>query len=172
MAGVAVIIVAGGQGSRVGDGLPKQYRDLGGTPVLARTVTAFATRAEVSTIVVVRAREHAELCAAALDGFETASPGLTLSVVDGGASRTQSVRNGMEALAQSAAQTAPGAVLIHDAARPFVTDAVIDRVEAALLGCDAAAPALAIADALKHIGADGTAGDDAPRDRQIGRAHV
>jgi len=131
--------------------------------VLRRTVDVFAGRAEITAIVIVRARAHHEMCAGALDGLETAFPDIRFSVVDGGPTRTESVRNGMEALAKEPPYT-PRAVLIHDAARPFVTAAVIDRVEAALLSREAAAPALAIPDALKHIDEDGNAGDDAPRE--------
>lgn len=155
MGGVAVIIVAGGRGARAGGETPKQYRALAGVPVLRRTAGAFARRPEVRALVVVRAPEHADLCAAALQGLEPAP-----RVVDGGASRTASVRAGMEHLAP----LKPDAVLIHDAARPFVSGAVIDRVEAALLSSDGAAPALRVPDALKQLETDGSAGDDAPRD--------
>ena len=124
MSGVATVIVAAGQGSRAGDGPPKAYRPIGGVPVLRRTLEAFAARDEISHNVVVIAPEHRAYFQAAVAGLEPAP-----LAVDGGSTRTQSVRRGLEALERYA----PDFVLIHDAARPFVSGALIDRVEAALV---------------------------------------
>ena len=156
MSAVAAVIVAAGQGRRAGDGPPKAYRSLAGTPMLRRTLDAFAARAEIAPLVLVIAPEHRADCDAAVAGL-TPAP----IVVDGGATRTQSVKRGLEALSDAA----PDVVLIHDAARPLVSAALIDRVEAALLGADAVIPALPVADALKTIDEDGGVGKDAPRDR-------
>jgi 2-C-methyl-D-erythritol 4-phosphate cytidylyltransferase/2-C-methyl-D-erythritol 2,4-cyclodiphosphate synthase len=154
MSGVAVVIVAAGQGARAGDGPPKAYRPIGGVAMLRRTLEAFAGRAEISHNVVVIAPEHRAHFTAAVAGLEPAPV-----AVDGGATRSQSVRNGLEALAEHD----PEFVLIHDAARPFVSTGLIDRVEAALLTADAVVPALPVADALKALEADGSLGADAPR---------
>ncbi len=149
----AAVIVAAGSGVRAGEGPPKAYREVGGAPVLRRTLETFAGRAEIGRIVVVIAEEHRARYEASVAGF--APPPLAVA---GGATRTASVRRGLEALSASP----PAFVLVHDAARPFVSAAVIDRVEAALLTADGAVPALVIADAVKTI-EDGWIGGDAPR---------
>src|SRR5690606_23532137 len=114
---------------------------------------AFADRPEIGRIVAVIAEDHRALYDAALSGR-----GPSATVVTGGATRTQSVRRGLEALAGAP----PEFVLIHDAARPFVRPEVLDRVEAALLTADGAVPALVISDAIKTV-EDGWIGADAPR---------
>jgi 2-C-methyl-D-erythritol 4-phosphate cytidylyltransferase/2-C-methyl-D-erythritol 2,4-cyclodiphosphate synthase len=159
MGGAAAIIVAAGRGERAGEGLPKPYRPLSGAPVIRRTIEAFAARPEISAVVVVIAEGHRPLYDAAVAGL--AHPPLVAPplVVLGGATRTASVRAGLEALAKAA----PEFVLIHDAARPFAAPALIDRVEAGLLGADGIVPALPIADAIKAVDAQGRVGGDAPR---------
>ncbi|SFI29964.1 bifunctional 2-C-methyl-D-erythritol 4-phosphate cytidylyltransferase/2-C-methyl-D-erythritol 2,4-cyclodiphosphate synthase [Jannaschia pohangensis] len=124
------LIVAAGRGQRAGGGIPKQYRDLAGRPVLARTVEAFAGR--VGAIVVVIHPDDRDLAMAAIPGVH---------LIDGGATRAASVRAGLAAVETTK-------VLIHDAARPGVTGAIIDRVLDALDHGDGAAPALAVTDAL------------------------
>jgi 2-C-methyl-D-erythritol 4-phosphate cytidylyltransferase / 2-C-methyl-D-erythritol 2,4-cyclodiphosphate synthase len=134
----AAIIVAAGRGVRAGGGLPKQYRDLAGRSVLARTVAAFDTHPAVGEIVVVRNADDAGLFAAA--GIAGEKP---LRDVVGGATRVASVRAGLAAVSG-----ALPFVLIHDAARPLVPREVIDGVLAALATQDGAAPALPVTDAL------------------------
>ncbi|MDP3961425.1 MAG: bifunctional 2-C-methyl-D-erythritol 4-phosphate cytidylyltransferase/2-C-methyl-D-erythritol 2,4-cyclodiphosphate synthase [Pseudorhodobacter sp.] len=131
----AAIIVAAGRGLRAGGDLPKQWQMLAGQPVLAHTVAAFAGVAGVERLVLVihpddRARAEALGSGAAL--------------VIGGATRAASVRAALEALAGSGVDR----VLIHDGARPLVSPALITRLLAALEGASAAAPALAVTDAL------------------------
>lgn len=133
----AALIVAAGRGTRMGGGLPKQYRDLGGAPVVARTIKAFDAHADVAQIVVVIHADDAEVFAGACPKTQT-----PLVTVIGGATRDASVRAGLAAVAGCES------VLIHDAARPLVTRAVIDGVLAALTTHDGAAPALAVTDAL------------------------
>lgn len=156
MAGVAAIIVAAGRSERAGEGLPKPYRALGGVSMLRRTLEIFSARAEILRTVVVINADHRAYFEAAVDGMRR--PPLSAT---GGATRTQSVRAGLEALAADP----PEFVLVHDAARPFVDPSVIDRVEIALLSADGAVPALPIADAVKITEADGSLGADAPRSR-------
>jgi 2-C-methyl-D-erythritol 4-phosphate cytidylyltransferase/2-C-methyl-D-erythritol 2,4-cyclodiphosphate synthase len=129
-----VLIVAAGRGLRAGGEVPKQYRDLGGVPVIARAVAAFDGLAEA--IVVIHSDDRALA--------ERALPGVRM--VEGGATRTASVRAGL------AVVDAP-VVLIHDAARPLVPRAVIRRVLDALGSADGAAPALPVVDALWRGGA-------------------
>ena len=131
----AAIIVAAGRGMRAGGDLPKQWQMLGGIPVLAHALAAFAGMARLLVI-------HPE--DRALAG------GLGVDLVTGGATRAASVRNALEALAGRGVTR----VLIHDGARPLVSTAVIGRVLAALDDHPGVAPAVAVSDAL-WTGADG-----------------
>ncbi len=135
---IAVIVVAAGSGSRIG-GVPKQYRPLLGIPVLARTIAAFTHRRDVACVLPVIHRDHRKLYA----DLGLATPNL-LPPVAGAASRQGSVLAGLEALAPHR----PDFVLIHDAARPLVDDALIDGVIQAL--GSAALPAVAVTDTIKR----------------------
>ena len=137
-ANVAALIVAAGRGTRVGGTRPKQYQELAGQPVLARTIAAFDAHPAVHEIVVVRHADDAALWQ--VTHPETQTP---LRVVIGGATRDASVRAGLAAVPSECAQ-----VLIHDAARPLVSRAVIDGVLEALRHYRGAAPALPVTDAL------------------------
>ena len=137
------IIVSAGRGLRAGGSVPKQYGLLGDAPVLHLTLSKFAGRADIHAIVLVVHPDDAALYTPIVAQF----PGLI--VVSGGASRDESVRNGL-----NAAPEGTEAVLIHDAARPLVSDQVITDVLAALETHDGAAPALPGTDALWR--ADGT----------------
>ena len=149
----AALIVAAGRGTRAGPGLPKQYRDLAGRPVIARTIAAFDAHPGLSALVVVR---HADDAAR----FTAARPATRLPLVEavGGATREASVRAGLDALPEGTEH-----VLIHDAARPLVPAAVIDGVLAGLATQDGAAPALAVTDALWR--GEGTVTNTEPRAR-------
>ncbi len=138
----AAIVVAAGRGLRAGGGTPKQWRDLGGKPVLARTLDALRASGLVSRLCVVIGPEDASRMAA------LSAPDVI--VAPGGATRAASVRAGLEALAEAP----PDLVLIHDAARPLLSRDVIARVLTALDEHDAAAPAVEVTDALWR-GADG-----------------
>ena len=138
----AILIVAAGKGERAGTSLPKQYETLAGQPMLRRTVQAFAG----FCVTVVIGPGQGELAAAALQGLALPAP------VTGGATRQESVRKGLEALAPDA----PDFVLIHDAARPLISPMIIAAVVAALEGgADGALPMVAAADTLRRRNADG-----------------
>lgn len=142
MSRIAVLIVAAGKGVRAGIGLPKQYERLGGMPMLRRAARAFDGYA----VQVVIGPGQDELAAAALAGLSLPAP------VTGGATRQESVRLGLEALARDA----PDFVLIHDAARPLISRKVTEDVVKALeAGADGALPMLAASDTLRRQGADG-----------------
>jgi 2-C-methyl-D-erythritol 4-phosphate cytidylyltransferase/2-C-methyl-D-erythritol 2,4-cyclodiphosphate synthase len=146
MSHIAVLIVAAGKGERAGLGLPKQYERLAGQPMLRRTVQAFRAFDPACPIQVVVGAGQQELAAAALAGLDLPAPVL------GGATRQESVRLGLEALAADA----PGYVLIHDAARPLISASVIGAVIAALqAGADGALPMVAASDTLRRKGDDG-----------------
>jgi 2-C-methyl-D-erythritol 4-phosphate cytidylyltransferase / 2-C-methyl-D-erythritol 2,4-cyclodiphosphate synthase len=140
MSRIAALIVAAGRGERAGGDLPKQFRVLAGIPMLRRSVDAFADRADVEDIVVMAPDDHLDTAFAMLLGTRA-------RVVPGSHSRQGSVAFGLEALASRR----PDHVLIHDAARPLVSQAIIDRVIAALAaGNDAAIPLVPVADTLKR----------------------
>jgi len=131
----AAILVAAGRGTRAGGGIAKQWRDLGGRPVIAHGLAAFV-RAGASPIVIVLSHDDMDRA-----GSFVAAGHI---VVTGGANRDESVRAGLAALVPHA----PDRVLIHDAARPCVTPALIARVVDALHRHPGAAPAVAVTDAL------------------------
>ena len=136
----SAIVVAAGAGSRAGGN--KQWRSLGGKPVLRWSVEALLEAgADVVVVTAPGAGDQAVEALAGLTGWRT---------VDGGETRADSVRNGLSALTGSADQV----VMIHDAARPMLSRAVIDRLLTALQTADGAMPALPVADTLKR-GADG-----------------
>lgn len=148
----AGLIVAAGRGERARRTVPKQYEALAGRPMLAWSIAAMQASPRVDRIVVALNPEHIELAKAAARGLE-------FDVVVGGDVRTASVRAGLEALSVSA----PDAVLIHDAARPGLSARTIESVLAPLSSVSGAAPALAVADALKRADADGRVTEDAAR---------
>ncbi len=149
MAGSVALVVAAGRGSRAGPGTPKQYRLIGGEPVLRRTVRAFLGHPAIDAVRVVIHRDDMEAYREAVDGLALMAP------VVGGPTRQASVRLGLESLVPCA----PDYVLIHDAARPFVTSAVIARVADAVTGAPGGATgaiaALPIVDTLKSSVEDG-----------------
>ncbi len=144
---IAVLIVAAGRGSRAsgGGGHPKQYEPIGGEPVLRHTLRRFAGRPDIAVIQVVIHPDDVAL-------YDTATAPFALApAVHGGASRQASVLRGLEALAAHA----PSHVLIHDAARPFVSPRVIDAVLDALATHTAVLAAEPVADTLKRADTDG-----------------
>jgi 2-C-methyl-D-erythritol 4-phosphate cytidylyltransferase / 2-C-methyl-D-erythritol 2,4-cyclodiphosphate synthase len=136
-----VVLVAAGAGTRLGVEIPKQFLPLGGKPVLCWSLDTLL-RCEIVRALVVVVSPSERSRAASLLPLDS-----RIQLIDGGPERTDSVRNGLAALADKSLDY----VLIHDAARPGVSTAVVDELVAALAGADAAAPALPIADALKDI---------------------
>ncbi|QIK96071.1 bifunctional 2-C-methyl-D-erythritol 4-phosphate cytidylyltransferase/2-C-methyl-D-erythritol 2,4-cyclodiphosphate synthase [Sphingomonas sp. HDW15A] len=133
---VTAIIVAAGSGSRMGGELPKQFREIAGKAVLAHAVDALRSHSGVDSIRIVIAPGQ-EITAKAAMGDRDVGPFVT-----GGATRGESVANGLRGVADDEL------VLIHDAARPFCPPQVIDRLLAALEQAPAAIPALPVADTL------------------------
>lgn len=137
----AVVIVAAGRGERAGqEGGPKQYRLVGGVPVIRRTVEAFASCGLAGRIIVVVHRDDDKLAAEALAGIDG-----NISLVTGGATRQASTLLGLQALADNP----PAQVMIHDAVRPFIDRELLARILTALGGENGAIPALAVSDTLK-----------------------
>lgn len=136
---IAGLIVAAGRGTRAGGGIPKQYRQLDGQPVLRRAVNALLAHHSVDTVQVVIHPDDTELYENAVNGITQVRPACI-----GGVERHDSVLAGLNALKE----TAPDLVLIHDAARPLVSTAVISGVIDALTIHEGAFPALQVVDAL------------------------
>src|ERR1700730_13702797 len=156
---LAVLVVAGGRGSRAGEGIPKQYRSLAGRPLLTRTLGALMRAAPGATILPVIHKDDLDLYRACATVFEAdcclAGP------VFGGTTRQASVRLGLEAL--SAQQFPPAIVLIHDAARLFVSGTLVQHAVAAAKAHGAAIPGVALTDTIKEIDTQATVIATAPR---------
>ena len=136
---VAALILAAGQGSRAGTDIPKQFRQIGGKAVLAHSVEAFARHPAVGAVYLVIGSGQQETVRTMIgDGQVTA-------IIQGADSRRGSVRAGLEAIA---ATGGADRVLIHDAARPFLSPSMIDQLLAALEQAPGAFPALPVADTL------------------------
>lgn len=142
----SVIVVAAGRGLRAGGGVPKQYRPLAGRPLLAHTLAALAQPGVDHMLVVIHPDDRA-LYEAAIADLPQPVRDMLAEPVAGGATRQASVRAGLAALAPEP----PRIVLIHDAARPFVSADLIARLVAAAREHGAAIPALAPTDTIKAI---------------------
>jgi 2-C-methyl-D-erythritol 4-phosphate cytidylyltransferase/2-C-methyl-D-erythritol 2,4-cyclodiphosphate synthase len=135
------LIVAAGRGERFGAALPKQYACLGGISVLRRSIMAFVRHPRIDGVRVMIGAADAELYAAASAGIDLLPP------VTGAATRQATVRAGLESLVG----LAPERVLVHDAARPLVSTAVIERVLDGLEQHPAVLPVLPVVDTLKRV---------------------
>src|SRR5919112_6580033 len=144
MSAVAAIIVAGGRGTRAGTARPKQYLTLGHEAVVHWSLATFAKHPQIGVVQPVIHPDDKHL-------FEAASAGLPLlAAAPGGATRQGSVRAGLAALAAMK----PDIVLVHDAARPFASAALVSRAIAAVKATGAAIPALPVTDTIKRADAD------------------
>lgn len=157
--GTAAVLVAAGQGLRAGQPLPKQFAPWRGKPVVRHSAEALVA-AGAAPLVVAIPEGGEELARAALDGL----PGVRLVI--GGATRQQSVLNALEALEVDA----PRLVLIHDAARPVLPRAVIDRLVAALEAHPGAIPVLPVVDSLTR--ADGAVMGEPARREELRRVQT
>ena len=143
---VGVVIVAGGSGSRVGGEELKQFRWVAGKPMLLHSVQTFMARADVGMVVVVLPQRYAGDPPPWL--FQCDVDRLLVSV--GGRTRSESVANGLDDLPDEAQ-----VVLVHDAARPLVGAATIERVVAAVRAGRSVVAALPVVDTLKYVDDDG-----------------
>lgn len=143
---VGVVIVAGGQGTRTGGAAAgaelKQFRWIAGKPMLLHSIHTFMARPDVHTVVVVLPKSHAADPPPWL--FQCDVDRLLVST--GGRERAESVANGLEDVPDECA-----IVLVHDAARPFVPNDVVERVVAAARRGTGALPALPVVDTLKEV---------------------
>ncbi len=142
---VAAVVVAAGRGLRAGGGVPKQYRPIPGGTAVERSLALFSGHDEIALVQPVIHPDDRDAFARATAAFRL------LPAVLGGATRQDSVRAGLEALAARA----PDIVLIHDAARPFASPALISRAVAAAAKTGAAIPVLPVADTVKTVDTQG-----------------
>jgi 2-C-methyl-D-erythritol 4-phosphate cytidylyltransferase/2-C-methyl-D-erythritol 2,4-cyclodiphosphate synthase len=133
------VVVAAGEGLRAGPGEPKAWRRLGGRAMLRWSVERLLA-AGAREVVVVVARERVAQLDEALAGL------VDWTAVAGGKTRAESVQAGLAALSGGSEQP----VLVHDAARPFVSRAHVERLLAALADAEGAVPALPVPDTLKR----------------------
>jgi len=142
------LIVAAGRGERAGGDVPKQFRLIGGKPMLRWAVESLIRHPAVQSTRIVIAEGQQDSAKQALQGLDIGE------LITGGAERADSVRAGLEAIEADA-------VLVHDAARPFCPPPVVDRLLASLEFFEGAAPVLPVGDTLARI-AD-TLGDPVDR---------
>lgn len=156
---IGIVIVAAGRGERAGSSAegPKQYRRIGGRPVISHTLDRFAAWRQAETIVCVIHADDAAYFERALAATQT-RPDVT--IVTGGATRQQSVLNGLKALSEKGLSH----VMIHDAVRPFFDTPLLDRIaEKLAAGAVAVLPAMPVTDTLKR-GEGGLVAETVSRD--------
>lgn len=159
---VAALLVAAGRGLRAGAGQPKQYRLIDGRPVLAQALAPFLAEPAIGRVAVVIGKGDEDRYADAIAGLD---PARLAPPTIGGATRQDSVRRGLQALARDGFD---GIVLVHDAARPFVSPALIDAAIRTLGESGLAAiPALPVTDTIKRIDKSGHIAETPPRDRLV-----
>jgi 2-C-methyl-D-erythritol 4-phosphate cytidylyltransferase len=141
IADVAVLVPAGGLGTRLGSRMPKQFLALGREPILSATLRHFRRHPRVGAVVVAAPEAHVERARRVLRGT-----GAALTIVAGGATRQESVW-----LALQAAPAGTRVILVHDAVRPFLSRALIDTLIAAAERDGAAICALPIAETVKRV---------------------
>lgn len=152
---VSVIIVAGGSGSRMGGGVPKQFLELAGRPVLAHTVERFADALPDADIVVALPAEHIDRW-----GEIAAAYDLRCKVCAGGATRFDTVKRALGEVAQS------DYIMVHDGVRPLVSAGLITSALAAAKASGAAVPAVMPVDSFREVLGEGSR----PVDRSLLRA--
>jgi len=169
---VAALVPAAGRGERLGGGLPKALREIGGIPMLVHALRSLLAAPSVGLVVVAAPAEHLEriralLAAGGVDGVGCADgDGVGCAVVAGGPTRAQSVRRALAALP---AGGDADVVLVHDAARPFVPASVVEAVVAAIRsGHDAVVPVLPLPDTVKRVAPDGRVLETVTREHLYG----
>ena len=156
---IGVVVVAAGRGERAGmAGGPKQYRRIGGRPVIRHALERLLGHPGVARVVAAIHPDDEAL-------FQSATAGLEgeFALVHGGASRQASTLLALRRLAETMPQGLPAIALIHDGVRPFLDHALLDRVAEVARGGRGAVPALAVSDTLKACDASGRVSATVPR---------
>ncbi len=155
--GIPVIVVAGGSSARMGKN--KQLIEICGLPVLVRTLKAFQNCESISSIILVAAQstvlQYQRLC-------DTYMLTKVSDIVVGGANRQESVLCGIKALSEQ-----DNCVLIHDGARPLVTNDIIERVIKGLENYSAVTPAIMVKDTVKRVDENGVVVETLKRDELV-----
>lgn len=152
-ASVYVVIPAAGSGSRMGAGKNKQFLEVGGLPLIIRTLMIFEQEPSISGYVVVTAREDLPAMASLIQRFDCKK---LIALAEGGDTRQASVHSGLQKIFESKKDTDTAIALVHDGARCFVTADVIQRciegIREKNAACGAAVP---VKDTIKQAGAAG-----------------
>jgi 2-C-methyl-D-erythritol 4-phosphate cytidylyltransferase len=153
----AAIILSGGTGSRMGSDIPKQYLDAGGKPVIAYCISALESSADIDRIVVVAAEEYRDLIRSLFSDKDK-----FFGFADPGDNRQLSILSGMNAL--KAVIKNDDNVIIHDAARPLITNKLISDIAETLKNSEAVLPVLPVKDTL-YIVENGRVSGNLDRDK-------
>ncbi|MBH9975230.1 bifunctional 2-C-methyl-D-erythritol 4-phosphate cytidylyltransferase/2-C-methyl-D-erythritol 2,4-cyclodiphosphate synthase [Bartonella sp. B10834H15] len=161
----AAIILAAGRGERIGspENGPKQYRMIAGRAVIFHTLKHFIDSGLFSNIVLVIHKDDEQLCKKAIDGISDA-----ITIVHGGSTRQISTLCGLRALNAMPEDRHPEYVYIHDGARPFVSEALLERIQHALAPDCGILPAVAVSDTLKRADDNGMVIGTIKRDHLFG----
>jgi len=154
-----LVLAAAGSSTRMGTGSKKEYLSLNGGTVLSEAARIFLQAAHFSAVVITVPKDGESDAKRALfadETLQTLLAGTKLTFVLGGATRQESVYNALLELQKGNTNARNAAVLIHDAARPFVTQKIICDVIAAAVKFGAAVPAIPAVDTQKQMAADGT----------------
>ena len=154
---VAAIIPAAGEGRRMGGAVPKQFLQIGGREILARTLAVFETCVAIDDVWVVVAAEQCALCQTTI--VERYGLRKVRGVVAGGTTRQESVWHGLHQVTD-----AVGLVVVHDGARPFVTELLLQQTLDYAGRYGAAIAAVPLKDTLKRVSAVGTVEATVPRE--------
>jgi 2-C-methyl-D-erythritol 4-phosphate cytidylyltransferase len=154
---VAAIIPAAGEGRRMGGAVPKQFLQIGGREILARTLAVFEACVAIDDVWVVVAAEQCALCQSTI--VERYGLRKVRGVVAGGTTRQESVWHGLQQVAQ-----AVGLVVVHDGVRPFVTELLLQQTLDHANRFGAAIAAVPLKDTLKRVSATGTVEATVPRE--------
>ena len=154
------VIVAAGTGSRSGLNIPKQYFQYKNQTILEHTINCFLSHKDIDAIQVIINSDHSDLYHKSISEIKNNKK--ILPVIIGGNTRQESVLNGLKAIENHN----PENVFIHDAARPFLTDNIIDHLLLKLKHHDGAAPALAVTDSLRYVN-DGIFSSSISRDNLL-----
>jgi 2-C-methyl-D-erythritol 4-phosphate cytidylyltransferase len=144
---IFVVIVAGGQGTRMGMALPKQFLDLHGKPILYYTIEAFAKALPQAHLILVLPEADISKLQMVLQHFENR---IELNVVSGGATRYDSVKNGLKGLPEDSI------ILVHDGVRPFVSETLIQTCIETAMTTGTAIPAINVVDSVRVLSASGS----------------
>lgn len=142
---IAVVIAAAGQGKRLGADIPKQFLKIAGEPILVKTVRAFCSNEKVDSIFIVTGNDYIGYCEQLAEEYNLEK---VVSVVEGGKERQDSVYNALQQIDMECSDT--DYVLVHDAARPFVSNETINSVIEASLGTGAAIACVPVKDSIRQ----------------------